>query len=307
MSVNLSVLPEDLEPTFRGFLTGHGGAPLAYARWDHPEPRGRVVISPGYGEHGERYRHTACWLHRQGWAVTSIDHLGFGRSGGIRGDAQGIRPAVADLVQLLHHERLQDARDGAPRRPQVLLGHSFGGLLSLLALLWHPETMDGLVLSAPAVALRSIPVPLRLLARAMHLAAPHRPVPVKGDKGQVCSDPVLVQRYWDDPLCHHLVTAAFLAALEEGREELLPMGAELERPILLLEAGADTVADPDGAEPLWEAVRPSLLERHRLEGFYHEIFHDRRRAEAEALAEGWLNRLFPVPAGTLALPAATLN
>ncbi len=307
MSLNPSVLPEDLEPAFRGFLTGHGGRPLAYARWDHPAPRGRVVLSHGYGEHGERYRHTACWLHRLGWAVTALDHQGFGRSGGIRGDAAGIQAPVADLVQLLHHERLEDARAWGERRPQLLLGHSYGGLLALLALLWHPEALDGLVLSAPAVALRPIPAPLRLLQRLLLLAAPHRPVAVKGDKTQVCSDPVLVQRYWDDPLCHHLVTAGFLAALQEGQAELLGMGAELDRPILLLEAGRDTVADPDGAEALWRAVRPDLLERHRLDAFMHEIFHDVRRPEAESLVEGWLERKFPALSGTAAPSAATLN
>ena len=51
------------------------------------------------------------------------------------------------------------------------------------------------------------------------------------------------------------------------------------------------MADPDGAEALWSAVRPELLERHRLEGFKHEILHDLRRAEAHVLVEAWLNRL----------------
>ena len=32
------MIPADLEPTGRGFLTGHGGIPLAWARWEHPAP-----------------------------------------------------------------------------------------------------------------------------------------------------------------------------------------------------------------------------------------------------------------------------
>ena len=310
MSETLSVLPEDLEPTVRGFLTGHGGTPLGYVRWEHPRPRGRVVIAPGYGEHGERYRHTAAWLHRLGWSVTAMDHQGFGRSGGVRGDAHGIKAPVEDLALVLRQERLADAlAQGGLKSswPQILLGHSFGGLVGLLVLLWHPDTLDGFIASSPAVTLRPLPAPLKLLQKLLLLIAPHRPLPIRGDKTQVCSDPVLVQRYWDDPLCHHLVTAAFLAAMEEGRREILPMGAELERPILLLEAGQDTVVDPDGAEELWGAVRPGLLERHRLQDFLHELFHDLRRSRAEALTEAWLEKVFPVPAGTMTLPAATLN
>ncbi len=297
--------PEDLEPTFRGILAGHVQTPLAYVRWDHPDPWGRVVLSHGYGEHGERYRHTAKWLHGLGWSVSAMDHRGFGRSGGKRGDANGIRGFVEDLALFLRHERAYDAErvharprfvDGVPfpplpTCPQVLLGHSFGGLVAVLTLLWHADTMDALILSAPAVALRPPTLLMRTLHRLLLLLVPHKTLDLPGDKHEACSDPVLVQRYWDDPLCHRFMSAAFGHVFQEGRQEILQLGQELERPILLLEAGQDTVADPDGAEELWQAVKPGLLERHRLEGFKHEILHDLRRNEAQAIAAQWLERM----------------
>jgi alpha-beta hydrolase superfamily lysophospholipase len=305
MTGPLTVLPEDLEPTFRGFLKGHGETPIAFCRWEHPAPAGRVVISHGYGEHAERYRHVAHWLHGLGWSVSAMDHQGFGRSGGVRGDARSIQAFVEDLALFLRHERHHDAdRQGARPRlvdgvpmpplpvcPQVLLGHSFGGLVALLCLLWHADTLDGLVLSSPVLALRELGPFLRVAQRILGWVAPHRPLDLPNDKNQVCSDPVLVQRYWADPLCHRFITAAFVRALRQGREEVLHLGAELDRPILLLEAGEDTVVDPDGAEPLWGAVRPGLLERHRLPGFRHEVLHDLRRGEAFALVQTWLAEL----------------
>jgi alpha-beta hydrolase superfamily lysophospholipase len=291
MAETMPAPSEDLEPTLRGFMTGVGEVDLAFARWEHPEPRGRVVIAHGYGEHGERYRHTAQWLLDQGWSVSTMDHRGFGRSGGIRGDAAGIRGSVEDLTLFLRQERMHDA--GRPG-PQILLGHSFGGLVALLVLLWHPETVEALIVSSPALKLRELPVPLKILQALFTWVAPHHPLDLPGNKALVCSDPVMVQRYKEDPLCHRFVSAGFVAAMHEGRRELLGFGAELDRPILLLEAGRDSVVDPDGAESLWSAVRPDLLQRHRLEGFYHEILHDLGRAEAERLVGQWLDRLFPL-------------
>ena len=309
----IAALPGGPEPTGRGVLTGSEAIPLAFARWDLPEPRGRVVIAHGYGEHGERYRHTAGWLNRLGWAVSALDHRGHGRSGGARGDATGIKGPVEDLTLFLRQERLHDAQgapapgrleggQAAPPPPQILLGHSFGGLLGLLVLLWHPDTLDGLILSSPAVKLRELSVFQKLLKGLALLAAPHHPWNLRGDKSRVCSDPDLVRRYQDDPLCHGYISAAFLGALEAGRREILPFGAELDRPILLLEAGQDTVVDPFGAEPLWAAVRPGGLERHHLAGFMHEVFHDLNRPEAEDLAAQWLDRLFPAGAGAASGP-----
>ena len=299
------MIPADLEPTVRGVLAGHGGVPLAWARWEHPTPKGRVVIAHGYGEHGERYRHTAHWLHGLGWSVSSMDFRGFGRSGGIRGDAVGIRSFVDDFALFLRQERRHDAeRTGATARvvdgvplpplpvcPQVVLGHSFGGLIALLTLLWHADTLDGLILSSPAVAVKSNSKLLVVMSRLLRWIMPHHAVQLHGDKSRVCSDPVLVQRYQADPLCHRWATAAFGAALDEGRAEILPLGHELDRPMLLLESGTDTVVDPDASESLWSAVRPDLLERHRLPGFLHEVFHDRHRAQAQTLVEPWLEKL----------------
>jgi alpha-beta hydrolase superfamily lysophospholipase len=303
MAETMPAPSEDMEPTERGFMIGVGDGRLAYARWEHPNPRGRVVISHGYGEHGERYRHMAQWLNRAGWSVSAMDHRGFGRSGGIRGDAAGIRGPVEDLTFFLRQERARDA-ERAPALPQVLLGHSFGGLVALLALLWHPETMEALIVTSPALKLRDLPLPMKVLQQLFTWLAPHRPLGLAGNKALVCSDPAMVQRYLEDPFCHHLVSAGFVAAMLEGQRELLPYGAELDRPILLLEAGSDCVVDPDGAEALWSAVRPDLLCRHRLEGFYHEILHDLGRVEAQRLTGQWLDGLFPVEKETPAQPTA---
>ncbi len=290
--------PQDFPaPSERGSLRLPGGEERAWARWNPDAPNGVVVLSHGYGEHGERYAHTAKWLGALGWSMAAMDHKGFGRSGGPRGDAHGLAPFAEDLARFLAQER-------RPGLPLVLLGHSFGGLVALAAVLKQPAAADGLILSSPALVLRGYPRSVRLLRWLLLRLAPHLSLELPNNKDLVCSDPEMVRRYWADPLCHRRVSAAYTEVFSEGFRLLLDHAGAFALPMLVLEAGEDTVADPDAAQPFWSQIPAHLLERHRLNGFLHEVFHDLRRSEAQDLASAWLARHFAVPAGNPeALPA----
>jgi alpha-beta hydrolase superfamily lysophospholipase len=279
-----------VEPTARGARAAPDGTALAWARWDRPEPVGRVVILHGYGEHGERYAHIAAWLWSLGWSVSSMDQRGFGRSGGPRGDSQGLQAFVDDLRRFVPGERL-------PERPLVLLAHSFGGLVALAALAQDPTLAAGAILSSPSLVLRSFPRSIRLIRKILLRLAPHLSLDLPNNKDLVCSDPDMVARYWADPLCHRRMTAAYSQIFAEGLAFLLARADQVVTPLLVLEAGEDTVADPDAARAFWEQVPAARLERHRLAGFRHEVFHDLRRQEAQALATEWLKRQFPAGPG----------
>jgi alpha-beta hydrolase superfamily lysophospholipase len=266
------------------------GVSLAWTRWDRPDPVGRVVILHGYGEHGERYAHTAGWLQSLGWSVAALDQRGFGRSGGARGDSPGLDTFILDFRRFLSGERLAD-------RPLLVLAHSFGALVTLVAFSQDPTLADGAVLSSPSIVLRPFPWSIRLIRKILQRIAPHLSLDLPNNKNLVCSDPDLVSRYWADPLCHRRITAAFMETFDEGFSLLLAQAAGFSTPLLVLEAGDDTVADPDGASAFWQRVPKDVVERHRLDGFRHEVFHDLRRHEAQTLVTHWLKLHFPAAAG----------
>lgn len=278
------------EPTSRGNLAAADGTALAWAHWERPQPVGRALILHGYGEHGERYGHTAAWLLSLGWSVASMDQRGFGRSGGPRGDSVGLEAFIDDFRRTADRERL-------PGLPLVVVAHSFGAMVLLCALSQDPRLVDGAVLSSPSIVLRPMPRSIRLIQWILLRLAPHLSIDIPNNKDLVCSDPALVERYWADPLCHRRMTAAYGQVFAAGLELLMRQAAAITTPVLVLEAGQDTVADPDAASRFWDRVPPDRLQRLRLEGFRHEIFHDRRRQEAETLASEWLGRYFPALAG----------
>lgn len=285
-------------PTAQGERRAADGTPLAWCRWDHPQPVGVVAILHGYGEHGGRYGHVAAWLNGLGWSAAALDQRGFGASGGCRGGApSGFPPFVEDGRAFLAAER-------RPGLPLVVLAHSFGALVALAALAEDPALADGAILSSPALVLQPLPRSLRLIQRILLRLAPNLSLELPNNKDLVCSDPDLVAAYWADPRCHRRVSAAFSLVFAEAYTLLLARAPVLDLPLLVLEAGADTVADPDRADPFWRRVPPGRLQRVRLPGFLHEVFHDRRRDEAQALAARWLAERFPAQAGNPEAPAA---
>ncbi len=282
--------PIPAEPTSQGVQTAPDGTALAWTRWDLPAAQGRVVILHGYGEHGGRYAHTAGWLQSLGWSVAALDQRGFGRSGGARGDSAGLATFVEDFRRFLPGQRIED-------RPLLVLAHSFGALVTLAALGQDPALVEGAILSSPSLVLRPFPWSVRMIQRILLRIAPHLSLDLPNNKDLVCSDPGLVARYWADPLCHRRMTAAYSKVFAQGFAYLLERAPRITTPLLVLEAGNDTVADPDGAAAFWDRVPPERLERHRLEGFRHEIFHDLRRLQAQDRAAHWLQRHFPARTG----------
>src|SRR3954453_14792872 len=104
------------------------GLTLRGWHWARHSPRGVLVIAHGFGEHGGCYRHVAEAL---GPAleldVLAFDQRGHGRSPGRRGVVRHFDHLVADV-----RAGVAWASERFPVLPRFLLGHSNGGVLSLI-------------------------------------------------------------------------------------------------------------------------------------------------------------------------------
>ncbi len=85
-------------------------------------PRCDVLIVHGINEHSGRYEHVGDQMSTAGFRVESFDLVGWGASGGARGDISDWT-VYLDQVQG-HLEPLL-----SNQRPTVLYGHSMGGLI----------------------------------------------------------------------------------------------------------------------------------------------------------------------------------
>jgi alpha-beta hydrolase superfamily lysophospholipase len=259
-------------------------------------PRGTVQIVHGLGEHIERYAALAAALNADGWQVTGHDQRGHGLSDGPRGGLAADDALLADLALVTDHLRASVAASG----PQVLLGHSMGGLVAARFVAegladapaaWSRD-FDALVLSSPA-----LDAGLGIAQKAM-LAVASRVRPDQamhnGLKPEwVSRDRRVVYAYEADILNHDRITPRLVRFIVEGGELVAARAATWRLPTLLMWAGADRCVAPAGSAAFAAAAPPDVVTARAWPGLAHEIFNEPERAEVIAVLRGWLGSTLP--------------
>src|SRR5437660_11866234 len=114
-------------------LTAPDGTQLVYDAYEATAPRAAVLALHGWFDHAGRWRETGERLCGAGYSAYLLDLRGHGRSGGRPGHLSRFSQLLGDL---------QASRRVVPPRtapPQVLLGISFGGPVSVRCLEPQPS------------------------------------------------------------------------------------------------------------------------------------------------------------------------
>lgn len=281
----IEVLPVD--------VPGTGAVDVALHAWPVEDPRAVVVVAHGAGEHAGRYEALAGALGAAGYAVYADDHVGHGRTGLAAGSFGSLGPgqnrgALAALVQVI-----ESVRDRYPGVPLVLLGHSWGSLLSQQVLARHSGLLHGLVLSGTTLA-----VPGYL--NGGDLDGPYRPD--ESGVQWISRDPAVREAFLADPLTIDI--DADPVWTQRGALQLLHLppssrsGRVDDVPVLIATGSDDTIGYGErGPRALARAYRrrTGLSDvTHRVyPGARHEVYNETNRDEVFADVVAWLDRRFP--------------
>jgi alpha-beta hydrolase superfamily lysophospholipase len=273
-------------------FAGAGGQSVYYQYWT-PEtaPKALLLLVHGAGEHSDRYRSLARYFTHHGYAIAALDHPGHGKSEGRYGHVDRFEDFVATL-DIFQRRVMADF----PQLPQILLGHSMGGLISTLYLLRNQQAFVACVLSGPAIKSDIEPGYLQLLLiRCLSVVAPKTGV-LQLDAAGVSRDPAVVADYLSDPLVNHnKMSARMVAELFAGMQQAQADAGQISLPLLLLHGGEDAMASPEGSRFLYEHVSSADKTLEIFPGLFHEIFNEPEHEAIFATVLEWCDKRLPAP------------
>ena len=272
-------------------LTARDGTNLVVMDWPLKKApvRGVVLIVHGLGEHAWRYDHVAARLNDWGFAVRAYDQYGHGESMGQRGALPSDDRLLQDLAEVVDESRAR-MHDSTPL---IVLGHSMGGLVAAQFVAQRLRTIEGLVLSSPALDAGLSGVQ-KLLVAVLPKIAPNLRVGNGLDADYLSHDPAVVARYKADPLVHDRISARLARFIADAGPQVVAAAPAWSLPTLLMYAGDDKLVDPTGSRAFAAQAPKSVVTSRCFEPLYHEIFNEAAPDNEQVFAQlrSWLDAHF---------------
>jgi lysophospholipase len=259
-----------------------------------PRPETAIVISSGRTESFIKYKEFVYDLYLEGYSVFSVDYRGQGLSDRILageakrqiGHVRDFQDYVSDLKQFY-----TDFVRPIGHRKHVLLGHSMGGCIASLYLETHSQDFDAAVLCSPMDELA-----LGFLPRFAHdiidvedrlgLGEEYAPGEHGYDEGETFSNKCLThsevrwnlirREYRDNPAAKLGGPSVLWVKLaQEAGRTARQNATDVKVPVLLLQAGDDTIVKPAGQLEFRDRLNqthPGFCRLEPIDGAFHEIF-----------------------------------
>lgn len=278
------------------------GTNTIYVRMCEPdgEPRGIVQIAHGIAEHIGRYEEFMSFLASNGFIAVGNDHLGHGRTAqtpeekGIFCENDGWERVVDDMDKL--HDIIAEKHPGLP---YIFFGHSMGSFLTRTYLIKHPDKPDAAVICGTGHVPKTV--------SAGGLAAAETLVRVKGVRADgtslnalafgsynkkieeprtvfdwLSSDPDVVNKYIEDPLCGFIPTAGLFRDMMSGIRFITSTAnialMDKETPIFFISGWDDPVGEyGNGVIRAFKAFTDAGMKHVRIKlypGARHELLNE---------------------------------
>lgn len=249
------------------------------------KPKAVICLVHGLGEHSGRYAHLAEYLTGKGFAFTTFDLRGHGKSQGKMGHTSSYKALLDDIRVFLDKTSNQ-----FPGLTQFLYGHSLGGNLVMNYALRRKPRIKGIIVTSPWLRLSfELPAIKIAMGKIMNKIWPSFTQSSELDIKALSRDPEVIKIYENDPLVHDRISARLFISAYEAGLWALEHANELELPLLLMHGSADEINSPAASNDFAKKKKENVTFK-MWEGFYHELHNEPQKQEVFSFLLSWLER-----------------
>ena len=265
------------------------GQQIYYEHFRTEAPKGVIVISHGFTESVQKFTESIYYMLCAGYDVWGFDHRGHGRSVRLNGNPYVVHvERFRDYVDDLHYLVETLVKPAAGTLPLYLYCHSMGGCIGAKIIEQYPTLFHKAVLSSPMLGLSFGKVPVKVVYIGASLMGigerrknPTNPINEfdATPNFEACCDSSECRYlyYFEKQKANrHLQTRS--PSIQWGKEAVKAcyqavseaQTARIQIPVLLFQAGNDTVVE-NSAQDLF-ASRVRQCELVRIPDMKHELY-----------------------------------
>lgn len=275
-----------------GQFEGFEGAKMFYQKWlpDSGDIKAYLIAIHGWATHSDRMAIPAKYFTQKGFAVYSFD---------TRGHWRNAAELSGHIVSMNHIQKdieifFDMVKKDAGGKKVLLMGHSFGGLISLKYAIDHPDLL-GVLVSSPllGIALKlsfSLKVKKALSSLIVKLS-PEMIVPIELDANDFTTDQDILKINLEDPEVLAQITVKTYVELNKTMKYALANASNLKVPCLIMQAGDDKAVDAEKTKEFYDKVQIEDKKFILYDGFLHELWNEKDRQRVFKDMEEWLNKL----------------
>lgn len=259
------------------------GYEIHYSIDKSEQPKALVFITHGFAEHMARYDYLASSLCMIGYDVFRHDLRGHGLNRNL-GYLDSFNDYILDTDEVLKH-----AAKAAPGLPIFMLGHSMGGLITVLHGIKHPLGTHGHILSGPVIgSLPSAEGKSKGLMKFLSFAAGKIQLKNPIDEG-LSGDHQVFRDYINDPLVLKKASLRmYYQFLFEAIDTINDNITAYKHQCLISHGENDPIVPAALSRDFIERISSQDKTLKVYDGLYHEILNEKTKDQVIADMVKWM-------------------
>lgn len=279
----------------KDLLTGDGTR-IRYYYALNPDAKASITFVHGFCEFFGKYHEVMYRFYQAGYSVFFLELRGYGKSARVAKEKDivyvGSYNEYMDDIYSFSHQIVFPL---TPEDRHILFGHSMGGCLTAMYLEKYPEEYEAGIMSSPMIQLDfggwHLPV-IKTLAAATKVT--HRDMMLLPNQkrfdgirdfknsntlSEIRFNYQFDQRLADEDYQTRAGTAGWLNASLHGMDYVIKHTADIQVPLLVLEAGQDKMVVNEATDELVKKIPSAIL--HLFPESRHEIYYSNEKEREE--------------------------